>query len=101
MSKKVYDENVIDNMFPSFNIDDIDEEIEEVPKKKERRGRPKKKGIIRKSGAQQGLPVDEMRKTYIMQISTIEKLEAYADLTGQTIKDSLDELLLEALEDKI
>lgn len=106
MSKKKIKRNLFNEVFPSsYDLDNV--EIEEEAKKentkrvrKERRGRPRKKNIIREKGPQQGLPADETRKTYLMKVETVEKVEAYADKTDQTIKDALNELLEEALTDK-
>lgn len=110
MKNKKVKSNVF-NVLNAYNIGEIEledkaESKKELPEakpttKKDRRGRPKKKDLVRENGAQQGLPPSEIRKTYIMDIKIVEQIEEYADQTGQTIKDTINGLLEEALEGKL
>lgn len=63
-------------------------------------GRPKKKELVRDNAAQRGLPRDYTRKTFIINVELLEKLEDYAYTERLSIKDALNDLLEESLKDK-
>lgn len=110
MSKdnKTGQKNVFEGVtFFDFALGEVDLDQEDkkpqkakIRKNKDRRGRPKKNNLVRTKGAQQGLPKNEIRKTYIMDVSLVERIENLADKHDMTIKDTMNSLLEEALEDK-
>lgn len=69
-----------------------------LPEKK--KGRPRKDDLVRTTAAQEGLPEDWQRATFIVRVKHLEKLKDYAYTERVSLKDALDDALDQFLEDK-
>lgn len=67
------------------------------PTEKRGRGKPRNDDLIR-GGAQDGLPEAWTRSTFIMRVSTLQKLKDYAYTNRIRYKDALDAILTEFLD---
>lgn len=91
-------------LFSSDTGDTFDAEKEReslgitLPEKK--KGRPRKDDLVRTNAAQEGLPEDWQRATFIVRVTHLEKLKDYAYTERLSLKDALDEALDQFLEDK-
>lgn len=68
--------------------------------KKRGPGRPKRKDLVRDNAAQKGLSKDYTRKTFIINVDLLNKLENYAYTERLSIKEAINILLEESLKDK-
>lgn len=72
----------------------------EVPQEgTKKRGRPKKDGLVRNNAAQEGLPEDWTRATFIVQTDKLELLKDYAYTERIILKEALDQALDRFFED--
>ena len=69
-----------------------------LPEKK--KGRHRKDDLVRTNAAQEGLPEDWQRATFIVRVAHLEKLKDYAYTERVSLKDALDDALEQFLEDK-
>lgn len=69
-----------------------------LPEKK--KGRPRKDTLVRSNSAQEGLPEEWQRATFIVRVELLEKLKDYAYTERVSLKDALDDALDQFLEDK-
>jgi len=67
------------------------------PTEKRGRGKPRSGDLIR-GGAQDGLTEEWTRSTFIMRVSTLQKLKDYAYTNRIRYKDALDAILTEFLD---
>lgn len=70
-----------------------------LPEKK-KQGRPRKDNLVRTNAAQEGLPEDWQRATFIVRVEHLEKLKDYAYTERLSLKEALDDALEQFLEDK-
>lgn len=72
----------------------------EVPQEgAKKRGRPKKEDLVRDNAAQDGLPADWTRATFIVKTDKLEILKDYAYTERITLKEALDQALDRFFED--
>lgn len=71
-----------------------------LPAEGKKQGRPRKESLVRNNAAQEGLPEDWQRATFIVRVGHLEKLKDYAYTERLSLKDALDEALEQFLEDK-
>lgn len=79
----------------------LNESVQVSKKANKTPGRPKRKDLVRDNAAQKGLPTDYTRKTVIINIELLKKLEDYAYTERLSLKDALEELLEDSLKDKV
>lgn len=70
-----------------------------LPEKK--KGRTRKDNFVRTNAAQEGLPEDWQRATFIVRIKHLEKLKDYAYTERVSLKDALDDALDQFLKNKV
>lgn len=70
---------------------------EEKPVKK--MGRPRKDGVVRESGASEGLQKGTTRYTVIFEEKTLNDLKQYARINGITIKAALTQIINKFMDD--
>ena len=65
---------------------------------KRRRGRPQKEELVRGNSVQEGLTEEYTRATFIMRVDLVEKLKNYAYTERLSMKEAVNKIIGEALE---
>lgn len=77
-------------------LDPVEWEAKEQPKKP---GQPRKKEIIRDNSVQAGLTADYTRATFILRVETLNGLKDYAYTERKPIKEAVDEIISQFLNE--
>ena len=92
-------ENASDD--PNFDVEKERKELGiEIDENAPQRGRPRKDGLVRSRGMQQGLPPELTRSTIIVRTELMDKMKDYAYTERITIKEAVDMAFSEFLKDK-
>ena len=83
---------------------DVDKEraelgIKEPDETRKTKGRPKKDDLVRDNSVQEGLTKDWTRATFIMNVDTLDKLKNYAYTERLSLKEAVDDILKDFLDD--